>query len=560
MSMKETRVSRLLRDARAAVNRPVRPQTPLDAVKAIVRRDSDVASTRMRLGSDFIGSAAVAGGSCVAQSSHLSRFVRDLATTPPDDADTILKLLGSIGKEFGSSSVEVSLQDCQSALRAVSPYLNDGRPMLVARAAAIVLRNTTEEEPCKAALKGVLAVLSQETEHLLFDEKVAEPVLQRLSAPCQSSIVKLAAQITRSCSASSEQRRKALVTLGVLPQVTTALKNILSARPESTQLLEDLVIALRNFGQEYAHHFLKLGTLEVLCPRVTESFKASLPVMAAVARALAKLTDTEECIEYFDKSPAAVSSLCNAWHANLPQRSVASRFAYSLGNIMESSGAARSCVARCCPSFLRDLLAAVTSSASFGEDEEAAVLALRCLSNATLCPDAANVLLGGGGAALCALAKYLAERDIATDATIVLHAVMCIANLSYYLPTLQAHAQVACVEQCGPLMVALMLDNNTEGVVESTRIMGNISAVQCGLGWMESHRVDELLLALCQHPDRRVRYNCVGTLLNLTAQEAPKLLLDRAASQMLQEAAERLAQEEDPEMGPLVQLLQKQAA
>ena len=107
------------------------------------------------------------------------------------------------------------------------------------------------------------------------------------------------------------------------------------------------------------------------------------------------------------------------------------------------------------------------------------------------------------------------------------------------------------------LVAGVLFEGDTETLVETTRALGNITRTAIGRSACTSERVDEVMAALANHVDDRVRFNAVGCLINLSS-DADWRCGECAAA--VRGVVESGIEHDDEEMGEAVRALRANLA
>lgn len=151
----------------------------------------------------------------------------------------------------------------------------------------------------------------------------------------------------------------------------------------------------------------------------------------------------------------------------------------------------------------------------------------------------------------------------ARNHTIVIrYTLVCLSNLSFYLPMMddedelkETLAVTLCLSVAG-----FLFEGDVEATLEATRILGNLSRTRECRRWMEENEAGDALVLFLGHEDTRLVYNCLGVLLNLTAdeEESPSVCSNPDAVSLLLKHTQRLVSGNYPwELKELVQMLLK---
>eukprot|EP00754_Rhynchopus_humris_P043884 Rhum_TRINITY_DN3604_c0_g1::Rhum_TRINITY_DN3604_c0_g1_i1::g.11441::m.11441 len=432
-----------------------------------------------------------------------------------------------------------------------------------------------------AACVRMLYHLSKHHEHdsLFRSESVIEPVLLLLDSPALD-VVTLAAGVAKNISHSRDVQQL-MGTLGAIRVMTTLcraqLQHIEGAAEggdssggglrSRVDLVIQLTGCLRNLSlvPAHAHLFTKLGTVSVLYPA---TFKPQLrgyrDIVLNTSRILAKLSHTDDCKMILDRDEANVSHMIDTLMLYEAQHPIAVRLLYTLGNLVQTSednrlyiGQARggkvlqqvmqvfaTCAerdAKLCEEAAEgagwpqevggdgpEEEAAVSAAAAgdsgelagkLKESDDLLVKAVRLLANLAI-SEVVGPALAAEEDMVRALLALLQRRRVEDCEELVLNAVCCVTNMSYYAPT-GAQRNVVCelaVEFGGAVSMLLMHDH-VDAVVEAARLYGNYSREADVREWMLTSRVYEACAILVDHSDRRVVLAVCGVLLNYSADD-----------------------------------------
>lgn len=227
---------------------------------------------------------------------------------------------------------------------------------------------------------------------------------------------------------------------------------------------------------------------------------------------------------------------------------------------------------------LADAASDATGEAPRSADDIALNLA-RALANASLCPAAGRYLLNEAGV-VNVLGHVLrshndgsAEKEddsaVRSDTRVALYTLMCLSNVSFYWSEFEkqdaavaggadeapsgdddkdddqaddggdggeradnsaapgsrknGHASKVLhkfLDLVGPPLAAVIIgQEDVESAVEAARVLGNVSNTDAGREWLRSTRLDEACCVLVHATgrDRRLLYNCLGVLVNLSS-------------------------------------------
>ncbi|GMF29498.1 unnamed protein product [Phytophthora fragariaefolia] len=157
---------------------------------------------------------------------------------------------------------------------------------------------------------------------------------------------------------------------------------------------------------------------------------------------------------------------------------------------------------------------------------EVLIKLVRLIANLAINADVGTLLCGNEG--LSPLLGILDVSKRVEDEELMLNAVSCITNISYYSKPLcisskhqhtSAQSSGYCFIECNrmaitKLLATILLDKNEEAVVEATRALGNLSRFKDVLVLMDDLKVLECLVVLLDHNNREVVYTVCGVLMN----------------------------------------------
>ncbi|KAG7383510.1 Armadillo repeat-containing protein 2 [Phytophthora pseudosyringae] len=158
---------------------------------------------------------------------------------------------------------------------------------------------------------------------------------------------------------------------------------------------------------------------------------------------------------------------------------------------------------------------------------EVLIKLVRVIANLAMNADVGAQLNGDNG--ITPLLEILEVAQRVGDEELMLNAVSCITNVSYYstAPTADSKSTKApSVQSCDfcfidnnrvaitQLLSRILLDRNEEAVVEAARAFGNLSRFKDVLAYMGDLKVLDCLVVLLDHSNREVVYTVCGVLMN----------------------------------------------
>jgi hypothetical protein len=504
MSINETRVSRLLRDARMTAARPERP----DTARELVRMGSG------RLLAGVTSDASAKGETLVKACARLGS---------PSTVEGQMAALNIVDKELGVCQQGAAAD----ALKRCSELMSSGDTRVQIRAASILVKWCGEGALLSEAVRALILHATEGRAAALRAEGAFDALVHRLKAagPGNASLVRDGLGVLRYASSDGSAIMQHFVTIGVLP-VLNLLAAQYAASGEEAVMVHAATL-LRNISVDYGHHMLKVGSLPVLCS-LFEKCIAHKEVISLASRATAKLVYDDACLAWFSENTEETRKLCKAASSFMGSRMIASRLiGTTLTRILEESPQTRHVVANDMPQFLQqvvEMLKTVDSrSGSSAEDSDVVQGMLRFVAAATLDEAAGRQLVA---LATDAVMEVVQDKELETSREVVLNSLFTLCNLSFYYPSLGEDDLERLTDSVGPLVAAIIFDGDVEGSVEATRLLGNLTATPVGARWAEKNRLDEACLLYVNHEDPRIVYNCFGVLLNLTSRPGARLFND----------------------------------
>lgn len=501
-----TRISKLLRDARASVKEAARPETPADLSRTLTSRSSSRqvfrrlsnATTLSVVGSGSVGSA------------------KRVANCRDDDPAELLTALKALADELSRLGL---CDDSTAALVAAKLHSADAKVQVCASAILLKFAQQSGSQHRVSALETVHSLCKRGNGEAVRDEMLFDAVIQTVNSAADLALVAPAAAALRYASGEAALQ-KHLITLGALVAVKAALRRLGDESVENcTQVFVYLVTSVRNFSVSYAHHVAKLSLVKDLFPTMLLKFSTSTDAVSALARAAGKLAFDDECAaELRAGGPALVIAFTTALSQHRSNRLVVSRLSLALAHLLHNDvdGSLATSGDAHITEVIADQLSAVVSvlDDTAQEGEELLTNVVRLIAN--LCIDeAVGRELQRHELIVTWLLRVVRDRDIDTSADLILNSLIAICNLSFFFSNDTTRDEV--VAELGVLVAALLFSPNADGALEATRILGNVSRLGKGRAWVEANRIDEVCSVLLAHSDERIVFNCLGVFLNLTA-------------------------------------------
>ena len=384
---RESRVQRIIKDARATLMNPTRPETPADMERMFYGKGMSRQNTPLTLQpldySSWDTSRNASGTPQVSEAAAKAKQSKELfseAERKPthatnilslDDDDpnwkSLLSIITLINNEHSFETLQVSLSKMNQLvdhLLATNSLLNDSRlePLLHhlqsnidnCRDTVVILRHCRIRLKCGQYDLDTLSQLYhcskiEENDILFKQEQIVEPILSVLENCREIEVTTLAAGIVKNISINTENQTS-LATLGAIRILTATCKVQIAGAIKKDEKLRshiDLLIqataSLRNLSTTGNHGqlFTKLGTISVLHPTIFKQLYEYEEVVLNTCRILSKLSHSDDCKLILNRDPSNLSSLVHICMHYKNSQSICVRVLYTLGNLLQNTEANR---------------------------------------------------------------------------------------------------------------------------------------------------------------------------------------------------------------------------
>ncbi|XP_063954083.1 armadillo repeat-containing protein 2-like [Lytechinus pictus] len=123
------------------------------------------------------------------------------------------------------------------------------------------------------------------------------------------------------------------------------------------------------------------------------------------------------------------------------------------------------------------------------------------------------------------LRRGLESKDISQNEELVLNALITINNLSFY--DIINSAIVERQVQIARLLLKQLVTDHKEGMIEASRVFGNLSRSVDIRNFLTAKKVDEMMVTLLDSGNREFVYTSCGVLINLMADQERRPMLKR---------------------------------
>ncbi|XP_051501667.1 armadillo repeat-containing protein 2 isoform X1 [Myxocyprinus asiaticus] len=305
-------------------------------------------------------------------------------------------------------------------------------------------------------------------------------------------------------------------------------------------ILVQATAALRNIADlsESRPSFLSNKAFSNLC-WILENHRNDLDICINVARIFSKLSTYTECCYALAETPRCCSLFLDLLGKHSKKQDLVVRLLFTLGNLTAKSFEARERVYEEDGGIdvLLDLFQAYQGTPSRPEQchapERVDVLVklIRLLANLAIHPTVGTALAAN---ALCTqlLLDVLECRCVQESEELVINVVATINNLSFY----QGESSVVRSQHkhISQLLVKLLLGSSIDGVLEATRVFGNLSQIKDVRHFIMQHKVHQFVVTLLDSKNPDVCFSACGVLTNLSADpENRAILRDEGTGQKL---------------------------
>eukprot|EP01060_Flectonema_neradi_P008317 TRINITY_DN1593_c6_g1_i1.p1 TRINITY_DN1593_c6_g1~~TRINITY_DN1593_c6_g1_i1.p1 ORF type:complete len:705 (+),score=95.54 TRINITY_DN1593_c6_g1_i1:137-2251(+) len=387
---RESRVQRIIKDARATLTNPTRPETPADTDrmfygKGMSRQNTPVTLQPMDFSCWDSGNRNSSGTPQVSEAAAKAKQSKELFSeagrkrtsnasnilTLDDDTDpnwkSLSTLLTLIHSEHSTETLQVTLHKMNQLvdqLLATNSLLNDPRleSLLLhlnehfenCNDSTIIIRHCRIRLKCGRCDLQTMSQLyncskSESNDCLFRQEQIIEPILSVLETSKEIEVVTLAAGVIKNISINTDNQTS-LATLGAIRILTATCKSQIALAVKKDSMLRshiDLLIqataSLRNLSTTQSHGqlFTKLGTISVLHPVVCSQLNEYEEVVLNTCRIMSKLSHLDECKLILNRDPSNLSSLVKICVQYKNSQPICVRVLYTLGNLLQNTEANR---------------------------------------------------------------------------------------------------------------------------------------------------------------------------------------------------------------------------
>ncbi|XP_071492029.1 LOW QUALITY PROTEIN: armadillo repeat-containing protein 2-like [Diadema antillarum] len=428
-----------------------------------------------------------------------------------------------------------------SALKTIFKLLDQIDPGLLLKAARLVLALDVSGSNLKALCKLLFKLSRDEKNDTLFLEHNTLDLIVSLIAKTDYT-TNLEALVYciggLKCLSANAQMNVALSDKGLIEALGRILKAVNASATRGSNnknvsnLLLQVVGTLRHLADrgENRHDFLANKIIAGLC-EIRSSIAGDGDLMMHVSRILSKLTLNNDCTAVLAEHPTAFQSLLSLLGKHPERNDLVVRVAFVLGNLTARNDDCRYCLFNTESAmetlqgsirryFAKDLREShsepVGDTEPDGSTEDVMIKLIRVVANLSINPDI-GPLIAANETCVDLLMQVLESKDIHHSEELVLNALITINNLSFY--DIINSAIVERQIQIARLLLKQLVTDHTEGMIESSRVFGNLSRSIDIRNFITAKKVDEMMVMLLDSGNREVVYTACGVLINLMADE-----------------------------------------
>ncbi|KAM4042522.1 armadillo repeat-containing protein 2 isoform 2-T4 [Anomaloglossus baeobatrachus] len=319
--------------------------------------------------------------------------------------------------------------------------------------------------------------------------------------------------------------------------------NTTSERTSSdmSHLIVQLTATLRNLADlsQSRPKFLATNALVELCV-VLERYNDNKDICTNVSRILSKLSLYHDCCMALADCSNCYSIFLSVLNKHPNKQDLLVRLVFTLGNLTAKSDTARKQfyeVEGSIKTLLHllhtycDLDKKTKSDASSEnltgqnqptEVEDILIKIVSLLANLSVHPKVGEDLAADQQCVLC-LMQILEYKSVEECEELVINTLAAFSNLSYYQNDSSVIAKRRI--EISTLLLRLMLCNNMEGILEATRVYGNLSQYQDVQNFIFEQNVYKFIVTLLDSGQQNVCFSACGVLINLANDSKKKTLL-----------------------------------
>ncbi|KAJ8275226.1 hypothetical protein COCON_G00098510 [Conger conger] len=472
---------------------------------------------------------------------QIAPLLQQLESDPQDGAAGVERLCGAcrrlhcmlgqadlLGRRCGRRGV---------LLRALFRLIDVGSARLTLELAELILALSVSGNNLLNICKLVFKISRSENNDTLFQNN---SIVDSLVCVLRSEDVLSAAEAALYCMGTlkflsgNRALLRALVAAGCVPALLRLAGGLTRDAPPghahftiSGHILVQLTATLRNLVDlpEARPPFLSNQGFPALCA-VLRHHHGDKDVCTNAARILSKLSSYSECCTALASVPGCYGVFIELLRKHQKKQDLVLRLVFTLGNLTAKNADARERL-WAEPGALDTLLGLFLSYRGPdapppgpgdpprpSEREDVLIKLIRVLANLSIHP-AAGTALAADAQCVELLLSVLELRAVEDCEELVINAAAAVNNLSFYREEgSSVRARELAVAQ---LMLQLLLSRSRAGMLEATRVFGNLSQSRTVRDFILQHKVHQFLVTLLDSKSPDVCFSACGVLVNLTA-------------------------------------------
>ncbi|CAH1229269.1 ARMC2 [Branchiostoma lanceolatum] len=311
-----------------------------------------------------------------------------------------------------------------------------------------------------------------------------------------------------------------------------------SSRPndQAGHLLVQVTAVLRNMADSSGNRdkFLTQGVVRELIS-VIGSYYGDSDLMLNCSRIHSKLTLSSDCCVVMSQDKACFKNYLRLLQKYQKKEDLVVRVLFILGNLSAKSEDARLALfhQHGCMETLLGVLSTfldmdIKATSEDGKvvdregktgpskTEDVMIKLIRVIANMSIHPDV-GAAIAENNKLVDLLLQILGNKSIARCEELVLNIVATINNLSYY-PSKNSAIEQKQV-QIAERMLSMLMADNMEGIVEASRVYGNLTRSAEVRDYLGRKKVDAIMVTLLDSGSREVVFTSCGVLINLMVDE-----------------------------------------
>ncbi|XP_076078717.1 armadillo repeat-containing protein 2-like isoform X1 [Mytilus galloprovincialis] len=310
-------------------------------------------------------------------------------------------------------------------------------------------------------------------------------------------------------------------------------------------ILVQLTAAMRNLADASSsrERLLNSKGLESLC-YVIDTYTADGDLMLNISRIFSKVTLHTDCCMALITQPSAYKSFIHLLNKQQHKADVVVRVCFILGNMTAKNDDARLRLFQENKSM--DALLAIMKyyldrdikiksrekeketskqDSSKGNDcEDVLIKTVRVVANMSI-NEMVGPVLASNQQFVELLLNILECKDVQSSEELSLNTVATINNLSFYNTKTSAitDQQMRIIE----VLLKMVLADNMEAMVESSRVFGNLTRQKCVRDYLVANKVDQMMITMLDSGNREVVYIACGVLINFMVDDENRSILKK---------------------------------